>query len=278
MADVKRSSPNGEMFLTNTLDCATHCQSSAEFRMELLAGLSKLVGCDGALFRPGGRWTGAQPLYRDDRETRITDVYVTHRDRYAPELTRWCTLANGREPIVDTLVYSSREQDQLALYSEVLRPSKIRSILALPLVYRAQVIGLIFLFRKGFARPFDAEHTALTAPLMSGLSLADWAVTQTFPAATSHADTAPAQGALERFRAAHNALGAREKQVAMLIAQGLSAKEVANLLGTSMHTVRAQTTCLFRKLEVHSRVELARLMHQAGLALLPPVGAMPRSA
>jgi DNA-binding CsgD family transcriptional regulator len=263
----KRATIGG--FLTHTLDHASHCRSLDEFRAELLAGLCDLVGCDGALLRPGARWTDAAPLYHDESGPRFTDAYVTNRDRYAPELTRWCALANGHAPIVDTMTYSSLEQGRLAVYSEVLRPSKIRSILALPLSHRAQIIGLIFLFRKGSARPFNADHVALTTPLTSGLSLADWAVSQTFPTRPTPAPAPQASRVIERFRLAHQALGAREKQVAALIAQGLSSKEIANLLGTSMHTVRAQTTCLFRKLAVHSRVDLARWLHQTGLMPLP---------
>ena len=51
-------------------------------------------------------------------------------------------------------------------------------------------------------------------------------------------------------------LSSREQQIAMLISQGKSDKEIAELLGISAGTVTTHNKKLFKKLNVHSRVEL----------------------
>jgi DNA-binding CsgD family transcriptional regulator len=49
-----------------------------------------------------------------------------------------------------------------------------------------------------------------------------------------------------------------EEQVAALVAEGKSNKEVAAVLVLSVHTVEAALTSIYRKLDIRSRTELAR--------------------
>ncbi|MFK7821097.1 MAG: response regulator transcription factor [Planctomycetaceae bacterium] len=56
-------------------------------------------------------------------------------------------------------------------------------------------------------------------------------------------------------------LSPREKEVANLMAEGLSTKAIAEKLGSSAHTVRNQRTSIFRKMKVQSVVELVRIMN-----------------
>lgn len=49
-----------------------------------------------------------------------------------------------------------------------------------------------------------------------------------------------------------------EERVAALVAEGRSNKEVAAVLVVSVHTVEAALTSIYRKLDVHSRTEMAR--------------------
>lgn len=53
----------------------------------------------------------------------------------------------------------------------------------------------------------------------------------------------------------------REREVANLMAKGLSTKAIAAQLGSSAHTVRNQRTSIFRKMDVQSVVELVRIMN-----------------
>jgi DNA-binding NarL/FixJ family response regulator len=49
----------------------------------------------------------------------------------------------------------------------------------------------------------------------------------------------------------------RRRQVATLVAHGLSNREVAEKLGLTVGTVKTHLHAIFEKLEVHSRTELA---------------------
>lgn len=54
-------------------------------------------------------------------------------------------------------------------------------------------------------------------------------------------------------------LSKREQEVAVLVLQGLSSKEICRRLGTSLPTVKTQLRSVFRKLGVAGRYELAAL-------------------
>lgn len=57
-------------------------------------------------------------------------------------------------------------------------------------------------------------------------------------------------------------LTAREMDVAKLISNGLSNKDIAHLLFISEHTVKDHTKNIYRKLNIHSRFELAALFNK----------------
>jgi DNA-binding CsgD family transcriptional regulator len=56
------------------------------------------------------------------------------------------------------------------------------------------------------------------------------------------------------------ALTPREREVARLYATGLSAPEIASVIGISVHTARDYRDNIYSKLGIHSRAELGRLM------------------
>jgi len=59
----------------------------------------------------------------------------------------------------------------------------------------------------------------------------------------------------------HDALSAREHDVARLIAQGESNSKIATALGISERTVKAHLTAIFDKLDINDRLQLALLVH-----------------
>ncbi|MBI3205666.1 MAG: helix-turn-helix transcriptional regulator [Myxococcales bacterium] len=59
-------------------------------------------------------------------------------------------------------------------------------------------------------------------------------------------------------RALPSTLTPAEREVALLVRRGLSNAEIARARGVALRTVANQIACLFRKLGVSSRVELAR--------------------
>lgn len=63
----------------------------------------------------------------------------------------------------------------------------------------------------------------------------------------------------------------RELQVATLAGRGIRSAEISDQLNVSIHTVKDHLKQIYRKLEVRSRVELARLVFpQSDLSVLPP--------
>jgi DNA-binding NarL/FixJ family response regulator len=59
-------------------------------------------------------------------------------------------------------------------------------------------------------------------------------------------------------------LSRRQMEVAELVAQGLSSKEVASRLGLSEVTIRNHLSTLFRKFNVSSRIALANALRAMG--------------
>lgn len=68
--------------------------------------------------------------------------------------------------------------------------------------------------------------------------------------------------ALERLR---KLLSARQLQVAKLVAEGLSNKEIAERLGITVRTVESHLDHIYRVLEIKSRSALTRVIVEAGL-------------
>jgi DNA-binding CsgD family transcriptional regulator len=59
-----------------------------------------------------------------------------------------------------------------------------------------------------------------------------------------------------------DALSPAERRVADLVIEGLTNRQIAELSHLSRHTVDFQLRQVFRKLDVHSRVQLVRLAFQ----------------
>ncbi|MEE3349819.1 MAG: LuxR C-terminal-related transcriptional regulator [Candidatus Gastranaerophilaceae bacterium] len=51
----------------------------------------------------------------------------------------------------------------------------------------------------------------------------------------------------------------REKEILNLISKGLSNKEIANKLYVSVHTIKANTISLYRKIGAKNRVQATRM-------------------
>lgn len=62
-------------------------------------------------------------------------------------------------------------------------------------------------------------------------------------------------------------LSSREREVALLLAEGQLNKQVAAALGTTERTIKAHRSRIMEKLEIRSAVELARLLDQAAPAV-----------
>ena len=81
-----------------------------------------------------------------------------------------------------------------------------------------------------------------------------------------------------RRRSLLDGLSARERQVADIIAGGLSAKESGKTLGLAPATIRVHLKRIYDKLAVHSQAELAYVIGQSHLRLDSPVAPVVREA
>jgi DNA-binding NarL/FixJ family response regulator len=73
-------------------------------------------------------------------------------------------------------------------------------------------------------------------------------------------------GTRRRATAALGQLSEREREVALLLGQGRSNAEIAAELFMSVATVKAHVSRLLVKLDLNNRVQIALLVHDAGLA------------
>jgi len=72
----------------------------------------------------------------------------------------------------------------------------------------------------------------------------------------------PGEAAPQAAAAAADGLTQREREVALLVADGLRSREVAERLGIASQTVKSHLKTIFDKLGVRNRVELARRLEQ----------------
>ncbi len=219
--------------------------SPDEYHRNLLGGLRSLVGCDGALYRPGSSWAGSRAYYLD-ADSGFTDGYVHGAARYRPEVTAWCELTKGEKAVIDTELYSASERRKKALYSEVIRPAGIKSIMGCPLTVGKKVVALIFMYRTGMGRAFHEDQARSLDPILKGLALAELA----FDRRESQVAVRDTPDTLPDFL----------HSVFQELLTGKSEKQIAALLGLSPRTVHKYTELIYRSLNIHSRAELMARM------------------
>jgi DNA-binding CsgD family transcriptional regulator len=116
--------------------------------------------------------------------------------------------------------------------------------------------------------PFDRARTLLALGTTQRRGRQRRAARDTLEASLAAFDDLGAEAWAARTRAELGRIGGRapssdgltptEEQVAALVAEGKSNKEVAAVLVLSVHTVEAALTSIYRKLDIRSRTELAR--------------------
>jgi len=76
------------------------------------------------------------------------------------------------------------------------------------------------------------------------------------------------QGAPEKVKKEKSLLTKREKQILQFIAEGLSAREIAEKLKLSVNTVHVHRRSIMRKLNIHKQTNLVRYALKEGIAHL----------
>ncbi|NEB57939.1 response regulator transcription factor, partial [Streptomyces griseus] len=72
-------------------------------------------------------------------------------------------------------------------------------------------------------------------------------------------------GRADRARRRFGGLAERERDVAVAVGRGASNAEIAGSLYLSVATVKAHVSRILAKLELNNRVQIALLVHDAGL-------------
>ncbi|MBD2463024.1 LuxR family transcriptional regulator [Oscillatoria sp. FACHB-1407] len=135
-----------------------------------------------------------------------------------------------------------------------------------PIISRSQLVGGIGFTRHQDSPPFNAENLADLSALCLHLStrLAELrAASQILQGAQSviHLNRDRATSPIE------NRLTPRERQIADLVAQGLTNAQIGTALWITEHSVKQALKRMFRKLEISSRAELAARLTKPSIAV-----------
>ena len=169
-------------------------------------------------------------------------------DRAADPVMRY--MAENHAPTHEELVLSAESWKQSNLYQEFCAHYGHEHILTGPIVGEGRLIGGVYLARAADAPGFDAKDLAGLGAICTHLS-ARLAGLRSQPASTFNATL------IER-------LTPREREIAELVAQGLTNGEIGTELWITQNSVKQALKRMFRKLEVSSRAQMvARLKDPA---------------
>jgi DNA-binding CsgD family transcriptional regulator len=235
-----------ELFTAELMERAQTARDLSELRQGALDRIQQIVPGDTM------HWVAGP-----DYSTRAQAVHVTPevvaqrafaRYRQNPQSYNMMSAMRAVEAMggvaIDTDIVPARDRERLPLYTEILRPSGVRTFLACNAVFRGQMTSAIALCRHGQGARFDTADVERMRPVTRALGLVEVA----FMARTSNAPPEEAQLLAD--------LSTREAEVAQMLARGLQNKEIAALLGTSPDTVRKQTIRIYEKMHVEGRVQL----------------------
>lgn len=210
------------------------------FPERVLVRVAALVGCDAAICLPldGPRRALAQVNKGSYRK--FLSRYAADPPRFEKDLARGrAAAAASNGAYLDSDVFTARERRELPFFAEIARPQGITSQVVALVRFRQHSFAVMHLERHGHSRAFGQREVEAMRALSPMLGLAHAAFRSPSP-----------ELALE-------SLGAREREVARLAAQGLQTREIATVLGSSPNTVRNQLHRIFEKLGLSSRAELA---------------------
>jgi DNA-binding CsgD family transcriptional regulator len=216
------------------------------FRQRALELLDRHLGFESAIFLSGARLAAPPAVVNKPHAARFHRVYLDGRERYVSELRpgREAARAQGGA-YVDTEVFSAAQRARLAFYRDVIRPQGITGQLIAQLEFRGQRVGAIHLCRHD-GIPFNARQRDRLVAVLPALTLAHVACS--------------GQAPLEPDGQYGVDLSPRERQIAAHLCQGLRTREIAEVLGTSPHTVRNQLQRLYEKTGTVGRTELVLLL------------------
>lgn len=160
----------------------------------------------------------------------VTDVVLAGKD-----VTATLAKAQQQNNELDILVYTAHAEDAL-----VMRAVQAGAAGYLLKGGREDIVSCIRLLAGG-GSPVSPSVARCVLRALRARHAADWNLTE--------------DDASEPARKEHKALSARERDILILLAKGMSFAEIGKILSISPHTVTAHVKKLYRKLQVHSRAE-----------------------
>jgi DNA-binding CsgD family transcriptional regulator len=139
-------------------------------------------------------------------------------------------------------------------------PKLVEGVLAVPLMNRGRVLGILLLERNATRAAFDAVDVELAASFAGGVA---WALALVDP----ELHVTPLHALEDDVDPDVQALTAREREVFALLAAGASNNAIAKALVISEATVKSHVRRVLSKLSVTNRTEAAARFHAFSGAL-----------
>ncbi|MCL1983160.1 MAG: LuxR C-terminal-related transcriptional regulator [Clostridiales bacterium] len=223
-----------------------------KLRGDVLAALDSLIPHARSFFDLGRRQNNQvdffDPLARN-MEKRFLDLYYDEF-QYIDTMF-WFFSQNRTEVYRESDFVSTAMQEASAFYSGWLAPQNIHYSMGSMVVHNGILYGSVNLWRSKSQGDFSDEEVQIMAVVNRHLSLrfGNW-----FPKGFHKRGTGSHLEPLARlFHLTH-----REIEIAELIFEGLSIREIADVLFVTENTVKKHTSHIFKKMNVDSRARLAR--------------------
>jgi DNA-binding CsgD family transcriptional regulator len=234
------------------LEAASQLEDQDRFSERVLEILGSTVPSDTAVYACLGHQHALPATVKTDE--RHVQGYLAHQRRYLPGLMKGAlAAARSGGAILDTAAYTSEERDRLPFFAEVIRPQAVTSQIMMSCLFRNRSVAAIHLCRTGRGTPFDEGDVSLLQGVVTAIGTAQAAFFAHAKLRAIDASSPPPT----------DALSPREREVAGLLRHGLTNREIADALRTSVFTVRNQVSSIFAKLGVAGRAELVSLLVRA---------------
>lgn len=211
-----------------------------EFQRRLLDGVMRHVGADVGVLRIGD----AGPALTRGFSTRILRASGNPFTRHAAELAPVLAAAKHAGSAVDADVLGQRRVRSTRYFSEVVGPhGGGETLYAIP-SWRGRPIACLVLGRCGLRGRFGHADIGRLHTLLPAMALASDAFQK--------AD----------LREPHVELSPRELEIVRFLVRGFRSREIGQILGTSVNTVRNQVSRLMARLGVGTRAELVTFLRR----------------
>jgi DNA-binding CsgD family transcriptional regulator len=245
---VRRAPARTERTIADLAQAASELSLGA-FRSEALDRIDQAVGFDVALIAQVTNPTHAQPTLRHFNALawrRFEEDWQRYLAEFGPTFSAYgCPLLRDAA-IPDSL------RLRLRFYTDVMLPAPSRAALHVQLGKKPETV-ILTLSRSGRRARFTDREVNTVSQLMPVLILGE------------HFQAAKLARAPKQSQN-WDSLTPRERQIAVLVADGFTNVEIARELGTSPQTVRNQLVSVYRKIDVDRRDQLVSRAFLDGVA------------